>query len=150
MAALIECGLYDVVIGSRILGNGALKGGMPLYKYIANRMLTLAQNFLVGHKLSEYHSGYRAFHRRVLESLPLAENSDDFLFDNQILVQVIRSRYRIAEITCPARYFEEASSINFTRSVRYGLGVLGVSVRAALHRVGLTTPRFLREDGRRL
>ncbi len=144
MASLIGSGLFDVVLGSRILSNGALEGGMPRYKYAANRFLTFVQNVLVGHKLSEYHTGYRAFHRRVLLSLPLDENSDDFLFDNQIMVQIIRSGYRIGEITCPTHYFPEASSISFGRSIRYGLGVLWVTVQALGHRVGLTRPKFLR------
>ena len=144
MASLIASGLYDVVLGSRILSKGALEGGMPRYKYIANRFLTLVQNLLVGHKLSEFHTGYRAFHRRVLESLPLAENSDDFLFDNQIMVQIITSGYRIGEVTCPTHYFPEASSVSFSQSVRYGLGVLWVTVQAVAHRWRLAKPRFLR------
>jgi glycosyltransferase involved in cell wall biosynthesis len=137
MIHLIACDLYDVVLGSRILGNGALKGGMPLYKYIANRFLTLTQNLLVGHKLSEYHTGYRAFSSHVLNGIDLDINSDDFIFDNQMLAQVIHKQYRIAEITCPTLYFDEASSINFRRSVKYGLGVLGVSVSLFFHRLGL-------------
>jgi glycosyltransferase involved in cell wall biosynthesis len=148
MASLIGSGLYDVVLGSRILSKGALEGGMPRYKYFANRILTFVQNFLVGHKLSEYHTGYRAFHRRVLDSLPFEENSDDFLFDNQILVQIIRSDYKIGEITCPTNYFPEASSISLGRSVRYGLGVLWVTAQALAHRLGLAKPKFLR--GRRV
>ena len=144
MASLVASDLYDVVLGSRILSKGALEGGMPRYKYVANRILTLAQNLLIGHKLSEYHTGYRAFHRRVLLSLPLEENSDDFLFDNQIMVQIIRSGYRIGEVTCPTHYFPEASSINFGRSIRYGFGVLWVTAQAVGHRVGLANPRFLR------
>lgn len=137
MVSLIAEGVYPVVLGSRILGKGALRGGMPLYKYVANRALTLAQNLLVGEKLSEYHTGYRAFSREVLERLPLERNSDDFVFDNQMLSQIIYAGYPIAEITCPTRYFEEASSINFRRSVTYGLGVLGVSARHFLQRKGL-------------
>ena len=125
MAALIASGLYSCVLASRILGGGALSGGMPLWKYIANRCLTLVENLLIGAKLSEYHTGYRAFSRRLLERLPLDENSDDFVFDNQIVVQVIALGYAIGEVTCPARYLPEASSINFRRSVRYGLGCLG-------------------------
>ena len=150
MASLIACGEFDVVLGSRILGIGARAGGMPLYKYISNRFLTLAENILLKHKLSEYHTGYRAFHRRVLENLPLLENSDDFVFDNQMLVQIIRHGYRIAEVTCPTRYFAEASSINFGRSVRYGFGVLWAAWGGFVHRLGIGTPRFLRRDGRRL
>ena len=124
MAALLAWGVYDVVLGSRILGNTALRGGMPLYKYISNRILTLAQNILLGAKLSEYHTGYRAFTRQVLESLPLLANSDDFVFDNQVLTQVVAFGYKIGEVSCPTRYFPEASSINFWRSVVYGVGVL--------------------------
>jgi len=136
MVNIIGDDLYDVVLGSRILGNGALKGGMPLYKYIANRFLTLFQNVLSGHKLSEYHTGYRAFHRRVLERIPFDSNSDDFVFDNEMLGQIIYANFGIAEITCPTKYFEEASSINFRRSVKYGLGVLRVSVSLRLHKWG--------------
>lgn len=135
MVAILDSGLYDLVLGSRILGKGALEGGMPLYKYVSNRVLTLLQNLLIGHKLSEYHTGYRAFHRRVLESLPLESYSDDFLFDNQVLVGAIEQGYRIAEVSCPTSYFEEASSISFTRSVRYGLGVLAVSFAAFVRRL---------------
>lgn len=142
MVNIIGDGLYDVVLGSRILGNGALKGGMPLYKYIANRFLTLTQNILVGHKLSEYHTGYRSFHRRVLEGIPYNDNSDDFVFDNEMLGQIIYANFGIAEITCPTKYFEEASSINFRRSVKYGLGVLRVSVSLRLHKWGLHNDLF--------
>jgi hypothetical protein len=117
---------------------------MPRYKYVANRILTLVQNVLVGHKLSEYHTGYRAFHRRVLVSLPLQENSDDFLFDNQVIVQIIKAGYRIGEVTCPTRYFPEASSVSFGQSLRYGLGVLWVTAQSIGHRFGLANPRFLR------
>ena len=150
MASLIACGEYDVVLGSRILGVGARRGGMPFYKYVSNRVLTLVENLLLGYKLSEYHTGYRAFRRTVLEELPLLENSDDFVFDNQMLVQIIRRDYRIAEVTCPTRYFPEASSINFGRSVRYGFGVLGAAWGGFLHRARIATPRFLRADGRKL
>lgn len=134
MVSLIGDGLYQVVLGSRILGNGALKGGMPVYKYIANRLLTFVQNLLAGHKLSEYHTGYRAFSREVLEAIRLEENSDDFVFDNQMLSQIIYADFAIGEVTCPTKYFPEASSINFSRSVTYGLGVLGVSLRHFLQR----------------
>ena len=140
MAALIASGLYPCVLASRILGGGALSGGMPLWKYIANRFLTLIENFLIGAKLSEYHTGYRAFSRRLLERLPLDGNSDDFVFDNQILVQVIALGYAIGEVTCPARYLPEASSINFRRSVRYGLGCLATAFRFRLARWGLVRP----------
>jgi hypothetical protein len=136
MVTMIGEGLYDVVLGSRILGKGALKGGMPYYKYVANRILTLIQNILVNHKLSEYHTGYRAFHKNVLKTINFEENSDDFVFDNQMLSQIIYADFAIGEITCPTKYFEEASSINFSRSVQYGIGVLGVSVRHYLQRMG--------------
>jgi glycosyltransferase involved in cell wall biosynthesis len=124
MATMIAYGEFDAVLASRILGIGALQGGMPLYKYISNRFLTLLENLLVGHKLSEYHTGYRAFSREILERLPLDKNSDDFVFDNQMLAQIIWFGYRIGEVSCPTKYFEEASSINFRRSVIYGFGVL--------------------------
>ena len=128
MAGMIGSGLYSVVLGSRILGGGALPGGMPLYKYVANRALTAFQNLCSGAKLSEYHTGYRAFSADVLQSLPLAELSDDFVFDNQLLGEVIKGGHSLGEISCPTRYFDEASSINWHRSVVYGLGVLGVSL----------------------
>src|SRR4051794_8405649 len=137
MAAVITSGEYDIALGSRILGKGALTGGMPAYKYVSNRFLTLVQNMLVGQKLSEYHTGYRAWSREVLERLPLLRGSDDFIFDNEMLVQAIHFGFRIGEVSCPTRYFEEASSINFRRSVTYGLGVLNASARFRLHRVGL-------------
>jgi glycosyltransferase involved in cell wall biosynthesis len=150
MADCIASGLYDVALASRILGGRALEGGMPLYKFVANRALTLAENLLIDEKLSEYHTGYRAFSRRVLETLPLEENDDDFVFDNQMLVQIKEFGFRIAEITCPTKYFEDASSINFRRSVKYGFGVLGTAAQYRLKRWGLADPRFLRSDGRRL
>jgi glycosyltransferase involved in cell wall biosynthesis len=134
MASMIASGHYDVVLGSRILGGDALKGGMPLYKYIANRFLTLIENLVLGAKLSEYHTGFRAFSRRVLETLPLEENSDDFVFDNQMLAQAVYFGFKIGEVSCPTRYFKDASSINFRRSVKYGLGVLATSVKFALQR----------------
>lgn len=137
MVNIIGEDLYPVVLGSRILGKGALRGGMPLYKYIANRLLTLTQNILVDYKLSEYHTGYRAFSREVLENIRFEENSDDFVFDNEMLSQIIYRGYEIAEVTCPTKYFEEASSINFRRSVRYGLGVLRVSFSHYLQRTGI-------------
>ncbi len=124
MAALVASGLYPCMLASRILGNGALRGGMPIWKYVANRILTLAENFLLGAKLSEYHTGYRAFSRKVLEALPLDKNSDDFVFDNEVLAEVLWLEIPIGEVTCPARYMPEASSINFRRSVRYGFGCL--------------------------
>jgi glycosyltransferase involved in cell wall biosynthesis len=150
MAAMIASGMYDVVLGSRILGTGTLAGGMPLYKYVSNRFLTLSQNLMVGAKLSEYHTGFRAFSRKVLETLPLLENSDDFVFDNQMLVQAIRFGFRIGEISCPTRYIAESSSINFRRSVQYGLGVLGTSLRYVMWRAGRRGDAFLSESGRRL
>ena len=137
MVNLLSNDLYDVVLGSRILGNGALKGGMPIYKYIANRLLTFIQNLLTGHKLSEYHTGYRAFNRKVLETIPFQNNSNDFIFDNQLLSQIIYKNYRIAEVTCPTKYFPEASSINLSRSAKYGIGVLKVSVMHFLSKLGL-------------
>jgi glycosyltransferase involved in cell wall biosynthesis len=150
MAWLVASGEYDVVLGSRILGTGALKGGMPLYKYVSNRALTAFENILLGMKLSEYHTGYRAFSRRVLETLPLNENSDDFVFDNQMLAQAVAFNFRIGEISCPTKYFPEASSINFRRSVTYGLGVLLTSVQFRLHRWRLRRYRLFTAEGRRL
>ena len=147
MAGMIAYGEYDVVMGSRILGKGALAGGMPLYKYVANRFLTLAQNLLMSQKLSEYHTGFRAFRREVLENLPLEENSDDFVFDNEMIAQAAFFGYRIGEISCPTRYFAEASSINFKRSVKYGLGVLSTSLKYRLHRIGIKkSPLFCERD----
>ncbi|MBK8701536.1 MAG: glycosyltransferase family 2 protein [Saprospiraceae bacterium] len=137
MVNIIGDELFPVVLGSRILGKGALKGGMPLYKYVANRFLTLFQNILINYKLSEYHTGYRAFSREVLESINFNGNSDDFIFDNQLLSQIIYKGFDIAEVTCPTKYFDEASSINFVRSSRYGLGVLKVSVSHFLNKMGL-------------
>lgn len=128
ISGIIAYDVYPVVLASRILGNGALKGGMPLYKYIANRFLTLSQNILMGQKLSEYHSGYRAFSKEVFSKINIEKNSDDFVFDNQMLGQIFFAGYEIGEVTCPTKYFDEASSINFKRSVQYGLGVLGVSI----------------------
>lgn len=137
MASMIASGHYSVVLASRILGNGALAGGMPLYKYVANRGLTFVENILAGQKLSEYHTGYRAWNRAVLERLPLLRCSDDFVFDNQMLAQAIRFGFSIGEISCPTRYFEEASSINFRRSVTYGVGVLQTAVALWLDRYGI-------------
>jgi hypothetical protein len=137
MIALIGNEVYPVVFGSRILGKGALKGGMPMYKYIANRLLTLSQNILMGQKLSEYHTGYRAYSGEVLRNVDYERLSDDFVFDNQIIAQIFWKGYEVAEITCPTKYFDEASSINFSRSMTYGFGVLGVSLRYFLARTGL-------------
>ena len=145
MIALIGNDVYPVVFGSRILGKGALKGGMPLYKYIFNRMLTFGQNVLMGEKLSEYHTGYRAFSRAVLEACPYHNCSEDFVFDNQMIAQIFWHRFEIAEITCPTKYFEEASSINFSRSMTYGLGVVHTSWRYFLARTGLFGWKLLGE-----
>lgn len=142
MAAMVASGEYDVVLGSRIIGGKARKSGMPIYKYIANRILTLTENLLLGSKLSEFHTGYRAFSKEVLQNLPLHENSDDFLFDNEMLAQAIFFDFKVGEISCPTRYFAEASSINFRRSVVYGLGVLWTSVRFRLHRWGVARFRI--------
>jgi glycosyltransferase involved in cell wall biosynthesis len=150
MAAMVASGEFDLVLGSRILGKGALTGGMPLYKFVSNRALTFAQNLLVGQKLSEYHTGFRAFSRKVLTDLPLNENSDDFVFDNQMLAQAIAFGFRIGEITCPTRYLEESSSINFLRSVTYGLGVLRTSVQYVLARNKVREYPFLSPSGRKL
>lgn len=136
MAYMISSGLYPVVLGSRILGKGALRGGMPFYKYIANRFLTAFQNILIDAKLSEYHTGYRAYARNVLETINFEDNSDDFVFDNEMLSQILYAGFEIAEITCPTKYFAEASSINFKRSMKYGLGVLRVSIGHFLQRKG--------------
>ena len=150
MAWLIACGLFDVVLGSRILGTGALKGGMPLYKYSANRLLTAFQNFFLNYKLSEYHTGYRAFSRAVLEELPLEENADDFIFDNQMLAQIVYFGFRIGEVTCPTRYTPESSSINFPRSLTYGLGVLVTSLQFRLNKWGLSSSALFSPQGRKL
>ena len=137
MAYIIASELYPVVIASRILGKGALKGGMPIYKYISNRFLTWIQNLLLNQKLSEYHSGYRAFSREVLEKVNYTANSDDFVFDNQMLAQIFFSGFEIAEITCPTKYFKEASSINLRRSIKYGIGVLKTSLNYFLQKQGI-------------
>jgi glycosyltransferase involved in cell wall biosynthesis len=142
MVNIIEQELYDVVLGSRILGNGALKGGMPWYKYVANRLLTLFQNILTGQKLSEYHTGYRAFSRKALESIDYNSNSDDFIFDNQMLSQLIYKDFGIAEVTCPTKYFAEASSINLKRSSIYGLGCIWNSIIFRLDKMGLVKSRL--------
>jgi len=150
MASMIAFGVYDVVIGSRILGGTARSGGMPLYKYVSNRALTLWQNLFLGAKLSEYHTGYRAFSRRVLETLPLVENSDDFVFDSEMLTQCVYFGFRIGEVSCPTKYFPEASSINFARSVRYGFGVLATTLKFFLQRRGLGKFAIFNPEGRRL
>jgi len=139
MASMIAYGEFDTVLASRILGTGALEGGMPPYKYVANRLLTLFENLMLSHKLSEYHTGFRAFSREILERLPLHSNSNDFVFDNQMLAQIVWFGFRIGELTCPTRYFEDASSINFRRSVTYGLGVLKTSLQFRLQKWGLVS-----------
>jgi glycosyltransferase involved in cell wall biosynthesis len=150
MASMIASGHYDFVLGSRILGGMALKGGMPLYKYIANRILTLIENLALGVKLSEYHTGFRAFTREVLETLPLKENSDDFVFDSEMIIQAVYFGFRIGELSCPTRYFQEASSINFRRSVTYGFGVLGTIMKYLAARWGIKEVVLLSRKGRRL
>ena len=150
MISMITDGPFDAVLGSRILGGSARAGGMPLYKYIANRGLTAIQNLMIGAKLSEYHTGYRAFSREVIESLALNENSDDFVFDNQMLAQIVHAGFRIGEVSCPAAYFEEASSINFQRSTKYGLGVLWTSLQLFLQRKKLATFPIFDPKGRKL
>jgi len=150
LAGMIAYGEYDVVLASRILGKGTLRGGMPLYKYIANRFLTAFQNIVMGQKLSEYHTGYRAFTREVLSELPLEENTDDFVFDNEMLAQVCYFNYRIGEISCPTKYFAEASSINFRRSVKYGFGVLATSLQYRLQKMHMANFRIFNVVGRKL
>jgi len=142
MAGMVASGIYDMVLGSRILGSGALRGGMPLWKFLANRLLTLFENVMLGAHLSEYHTGYRAYSRSLLDALPWQRNSDDFVFDNQILAQAIVGRYGIGEVSVPTRYFAEASSIGFRRSVRYGIGVVGTTLLAFLARTGLYRHRL--------
>jgi len=146
MAAMISSGIYDVVLGSRILGNTALRGGMPLYKYVANRFLTFAENLLLGSKLSEFHSGYRAYSRKALETIPMLANSNDFVFDNQLLVQAVALGLEIGEISCPTKYFPEASSIGWRRSLQYGMGVLATGLQFRLWRWGILAPRILTRD----
>lgn len=148
MESLIAFDVYDAVLGSRILGKGALQGGMPIHKYVANRVLTLLQNLMLTQKLSEYHTGYRAFSRRVLETLPLEENADGFVFDNQMIVQLFRFGFRVGEVSCPTRYFPEASSINFRSSSIYAMGCLWNSVLFNLARAGVYEPKFLSRSGR--
>ncbi len=151
MAGMVASGLYDVVLGSRILGRGALQGGMPFYKYFSNRCLTMFQNIFLGQKLSEFHSGYRAYSRRVLETLPLADNADDYSFDNQMLTQVVYFGFKIGEISCPTLYHEEMSSISFSKSVKYGLGVLGDTAQfVGAKYFGRKAKLFDARDGRAL
>jgi len=148
MASMIASDVYDVVLASRILGGSARKGGMPLYKYAANRLLTAFQNLFLGVKLSEYHTGFRAFSRDVLERLPLLENSDDFVFDNQVIAQTVAFGFRIGEISCPTKYFDDASSISFRRSVRYGFGVLATTIKFAAFKLGIGRNRIFEDKGR--
>ncbi len=150
MASMVAYGVYDVVLGSRIIGGGALRGGMPRWKYVSNRFLTAFENLFLGIKLSEYHTGYRAFSRQVLTELPLIENSDDFVFDNQVLAQCAFFGFRIGEVSCPTKYFGEASSINFRRSVTYGFGVLATALKYGLQRAGLARFPIFSPKGRRL
>ena len=150
MASMIAYGVYDVVLGSRIIGGGALRGGMPRYKYLANRLLTLTQNLLLRAKLSEYHTGFRAFSRAVLTTLPLLENSDDFIFDNEMLAQCLYFGFRVGEVSCPTKYFAEASSISFKRSVKYGFGVLATSFKFRLEKMRLWRSRLFSTEGRKI
>ena len=150
MASMVAYDVYDVVLGSRIIGGTALRGGMPFYKYVFNRLLTAFENLFLGVKLSEYHTGYRCFSRKVLTELPLVENSDDFVFDNQILAQCVHFGFRIGEVSCPTKYFAEASSINFRRSVIYGLGVLATTLQFALQKWGIGRFRIYSDKGRKL
>src|SRR6202047_3372700 len=150
MASMVAYGIYDVVLGSRIIGGQAMRGGMPLYKYVANRFLTAFENLFLRIKLSEYHSGYRAFSREILTKLPLLENSDDFVFDNQMLAQCAYFGFGIGEVSCPTKYFKEASSINFRRSVKYGFGVLATTLQFALQKWGLAKFSIFNDKGRKL
>ena len=146
MASMIAFDVYDVVLGSRIIGGDALKGGMPVYKYISNRFLSASQNLLLGSKLSEFHTGYRAFSRKVLESVPLNSNSDDFIFDNEMLTQIIYFGYRVGEISCPTKYFKEASSIDFLSSIKYGMGVLVTSIKFRLKKWRIADFEIFKKD----
>lgn len=150
MASMIAEGIFDAVIGSRILGNKAMQGGMPLYKYISNRFLTLSENLLIQQKLSEYHTGYRAFSRKVLETIPLLDNSDDFVFDNQMLCQTLYFGFNIGEVSCPALYFPEASSISFSRSMTYGIGVMGTAMKYAFAKRGMGHFKIFNPNGKKL
>ncbi len=150
MASMIAYGVFDTVLASRILGNQALEGGMPLYKYISNRFLTTAENYLIQQKLSEYHTGYRAFSAEVLENIPMLENSDDFVFDNEMLLQTMYFGYRVGEVSCPAKYFDEASSISFRRSVTYGIGVMQTAVKYFMSKRGCKRHSIFNLDGKKL
>jgi glycosyltransferase involved in cell wall biosynthesis len=145
MASMIAYDVYDTVLGSRIIGGGALKGGMPVYKYISNRLLTAIENILLGSKLSEFHTGYRAFSREIIENLPIHVNSDNFKFDNEMLAQILYSGYRIGEVSCPTKYFDEASSISLKNSIIYGFGVLATAVKFRMQKVGLINSRLFNE-----
>ena len=150
MASMISEGVFDAVIGSRILGNKAMRGGMPLYKYVSNRFLTLAENAIINQKLSEYHTGYRAFSRKILETIPLIENSDDFIFDNQMLCQTLYFGFEVGEVSCPALYFGDASSISFNRSVKYGIGVLETALKYAMAKRGMGHFKIFNPSGKKL
>ena len=150
MASMMTEGLFDAMIGSRILGNKAMMGGMPLYKYVSNRILTLSENLLIQQKLSEYHTGYRAFSRKVLETIPLMENSDDFVFDNQMLCQTLYFGFDVGEVSCPTLYFDDASSISFSRSVTYGMGVMQTAMKYAMARRGMGHFRIFNPNGKKL
>jgi glycosyltransferase involved in cell wall biosynthesis len=150
MASMVSTGVYDMVLASRILGGGALKGGMPIYKYVSNRLLTAFQNIFLGAKLSEYHTCFRAFSKDLLQTLPLLENSDNFVFDNQMIAQAVMFGFRIGEISCPTKYFEEASSINFRSSVKYGMGVLATTATFVAHKMGLIRAPIFDATGRKV
>ena len=150
MVSMMTEGLFDAVIGSRILGNKAMMGGMPLYKYVSNRILTLSENLLIQQKLSEYHTGYRAFSRKVLETIPLMENSDDFVFDNQMLCQTLYFGFNVGEVSCPTLYFDDASSISFSRSVTYGMGVMQTAMKYSMARRGMGHFRIFNPNGKKL
>ena len=150
MSSMIAEGVFDAVIGSRILGNKAIMGGMPIYKYISNRFLTMTENVIINQKLSEYHTGFRAFSRKILETIPLMENSDDFIFDNQMLCQTLYFGFSVGELSCPALYFADASSINFSRSVTYGIGVIKTALKYALAKRGVGHFKIFNANGKRL
>ena len=150
MASMIAEGIFDVVIGSRILGNKAMMGGMPFYKYASNRFLTMTENAIINQKLSEYHTGYRAFSRKVLETIPMLENSDDFVFDNQMLCQTLYFGFDLGEVSCPALYFDDASSISFSRSVTYGMGVMKTALKYAMAKRGISHFNIFNPNGKRL
>jgi len=150
MSSMIAEGVFDAVIGSRILGNKAIMGGMPIYKYISNRFLTMTENVIINQKLSEYHTGFRAFSRKILETIPLMENSDDFIFDNQMLCQTLYFGFSVGELSCPALYFADASSINFSRSVTYGIGVIKTALKYALAKRGIGYFKIFNANGKRL